>query len=165
MDEKKIIWINSHGSFFSLKFDYLLPTTTFFEFEDVFCNFEQKPQTSLKVIKPFKDVYDLSNVLNSLVESMAQFKLENTISKKKDEINISNYFKNIESIMYFDKKDNFLFLNKNIKKTFDSYNTSINYYPIKSNFKDFYRSNKFTKNSVIMSNCSKNKMCNYTNFK
>jgi hypothetical protein len=67
--------------------------------------------------------------------------------------------------VYFDKKDNFLFLNKNIKKTFDSYITSINYYPIKSNFKDFYRSNKFTKNSVIMSNCSKNKMSNYTNFK
>jgi NADH-quinone oxidoreductase subunit G len=164
MDEKKIIWINSHGSFFSLKFDYLLPTTTFFEFEDVFCNFEQKPQTALKVIKSFKDVYDLSNVLTSLVDSMTQFKLVNSISKKKDEIN-SNYFKNIEAIVYFDKKDNFLFLNKNIKKTFDSYITSINYYPIKSNFKDFYRSNKFTKNSVIMSNCSKNKMSNYTNFK
>lgn len=164
VNKKKIVWINSHGSFFSLKFDYILPTTTFFEFEDIVCNFEQKPQTVLKVINSFKDVFDISNILIALFDKILQFKLKINALIRKDEINMS-FLKNIESLVCFDKKDRILFLNNYIKKQFVSYKTNINYYPIKSNLKDFYRSNKFTKNSIIMSNCSKNKTLNYTNFK
>ncbi len=164
IDKKKIIWINSHGSFLSLNFDYIVPNSTFFEFEDVFFNFEHKPQKSLKIHNPFKDVFDTYTILTSCFENIRQFNL-----KKNDEVNI-NFSKNVESVLVFNKKNKLniktnLFLNNYIKQTFTSAKTSINYYPIKSNLKDFYRSNKFTKNSIIMSNCSKDKILNYTNFK
>jgi hypothetical protein len=89
--------------------------------------------------------------------------------KKNADVNI-DFSKNIEVALVFDKKNISifkpnLFLNNYIKQTFTAVKTSINYYPIKSNLKDFYRSNKFTKNSIIMSNCSKDKILNYTNFK
>ena len=164
IDEKKIIWINSHGSFLSLKFDYLLPNSTFFEFEDFFFNFEHKPQKAFKINNPFKDVFDIPTILTSCFENIRQFNL-----KKNADVNI-DFSKNIEVALVFDKKNISifkpnLFLNNYIKQTFTAVKTSINYYPIKSNLKDFYRSNKFTKNSIIMSNCSKDKILNYTNFK
>jgi NADH-quinone oxidoreductase subunit G len=164
----KIIWINSNGSFFALNFDYILPTATFFEFEDFFLNFEQKTQKALKINNYFKDVFDLPNVLIACFDSILKFRLKTNILNNNNLDN--NYSNNIRFILNANKKEkilskNNLHLNSYIKQAFVSTKTAINYYPVKSNLKDFYRSNKFTKNSIIMSDCSKDKMSNFTNFK
>ena len=42
---------------------------------------------------------------------------------------------------------------------------SIEFYPLKSSLEDFYRSNKFTKNSLTMAQCSQENRKESNNFK
>ncbi len=89
------------------------------------------------------------------------------ITNKKfvDEIIKSKFNYIFEMILNFDK---FNEKTKNYKtkylQTVEKSKFSIQYFPIKSNLEDFYQTNKFTKNSLIMQKCSYEYRKTKTNF-
>ena len=153
----KLFWFNTHGSKIATKADLIIPTTTGFEEEGTYLNLEQRPQKTLRVfditdkgysiIKAFtgaENVY--STILNKLVNSSKFISFMNEI------VLYPKHFEKVE------KK--FISL-----KIFDSeIKTFFSLYPLKSSIEDFYRSNIFTKNSAIMSQCSQELRKNFKNF-
>jgi NADH dehydrogenase/NADH:ubiquinone oxidoreductase subunit G len=46
VNSKNIIWFNTHGSQIAKKSNILVPVLTSFEAENIYLNFEQRPQKS-----------------------------------------------------------------------------------------------------------------------
>jgi NADH-quinone oxidoreductase subunit G len=143
---KTLIFINSHGSNLTNKANIAIPCLTAFEEEGVYINLENRAQKALKVFSKVNDARSLKSIFLTL----------NKIFKS--EINESKTLKHINEMI----ENSFLF-NSNKKKFSTKYicNTYVkssifefSLYPIKSSIEDFYRSNNFTKNSIIMNKCS-----------
>lgn len=145
--KNKIVWVNSHGSFFALKSKMVIPTLTEFEDESILLNLEGRPQKTVKTVDPLFGVKSLKNILHSLFPGVSlnifahsaylNFLFE--IINNPDNFN-SYGFKFCSSIGL--KFSNF----SSIKK--------LQKYPLKGNLEDFYCSSKSTKNSLVMQQCS-----------
>lgn len=133
-------WLNTHGSSIALKFQYILPTLTFFETEKYYLNNDQKLQKT-------NIIFNLKNKHN-IIEILIQ-KFKEAFNQ-----NIKYSFWNYKTENILDKnslKFNLIF--KNYKK--NNYKTIINNYPIKSVVEDFFLTNILTKNSEFLVKRSK----------
>jgi NADH-quinone oxidoreductase subunit G len=149
-------WLNTYASKQGSRSDYVVPILNDFESEDVFLNFEQKPQKSQKIFSNFFE----SKSLNKFF--FAFFNL------KKDNLKVNAYDEYFQEIINNPKKfsnynENFflayVYKNFSIKE-----NSFVSRYFIKASLEDFYCSNKFTKNSLVMQECSQKKRYSYKNF-
>jgi len=152
---KKIVWFNSHGSEVAIKANILIPTITSFESENVYVNFEQRPQKTLKTFNSVGESRELKKIIKALYSEKISFKTQKSINFLDEIVNNPEKFKNIKNI----------FLKHNIiqSKYLKTRNIMSNY-PIQGSFEDFYRSNKFTKNSKVMYQCSKEVRTTFKNF-
>ena len=142
-------WINTHGSKIASKNQYILPSTTSFEQENIYLNLEQRAQKTQKTLTSFFESRSVKNILSS------SYNLE---------LDRNSYcFEYIFEIIKSTNKFNSL---KNIisKTLINDGFITISSYPLKSNLEDFYCSNLFTKNSTIMQKCSQRVRKDFTNF-
>ena len=88
---------------------------------------------------------------------------QSTISKN---YNCYNFFKEIsnEPKIFQTLKNKYSDENL-LESNFISKKSIISNYPLKSSLEDFYRSNSFTKNSMVMAQCSQEKRRDANNFK
>jgi len=150
----KKFWFNSHGSLLASKSDCIIPVSSFLEEEKILLNLEQRPQKSLKILSSLGDSRSLSQLFSVFLEFR---------TKKQGNFMANNFiYEMTETLSLFN------FLNNSLTSAFlksNSYsNVSISNYPFKSSLEDFYRSNKITKNSIIMSKCSQEFRKLSTNF-
>jgi hypothetical protein len=150
----KKFWFNSHGSLLASKSDCIIPVSSFLEEEKILLNLEQRPQKSLKILSSLGDSRSLSQLFSVFLEFR---------TKKQGNFMANNFIYEMTEILSL-----FNFLNNSLTSAFlksNSYsNVSISNYPFKSSLEDFYRSNKITKNSIIMSKCSQEFRKLSTNF-
>ena len=142
-------WVNTHGSKVASKNQYILPSITNFEQENIYLNLEQRAQKTQKTLSSFFESRSVKSILSS------SYNLE---------LNKNSYcFDYIYEILKSTDKFNSL---KNIlsKTIADKSLITISSYPLKSNLEDFYCSNLFTKNSIIMQKCSQRVRKDSTNF-
>jgi len=136
-----IFWLNTHGSMLANKSNYIIPLASFLEEEKIIINLEQRPQKILKILSPLGDARPLSKFISVILNSSFTNKTtssHNFITEMSEKLNLFNSY-------------NIVFSNSFL----EIYSKSIvSLYPIKSCIEDFYRSNKITKNSIVMSKCS-----------
>nr|NP_038170.1 NADH dehydrogenase subunit 11 [Synura synuroidea]AAF36936.1 NADH dehydrogenase subunit 11 [Synura synuroidea] len=129
----KNFWFNTHGSSLALKANFIIPTQTFFELENLYLNNDRILQKT-KIILNFKDNFNyLDNILIILKDIMKQKNNYNFYSFKKE---IVKYTPNI-------------FFYSNINKNY-IFKSIISDYPFKSFFEDFFLTNNITKNSQFL---------------
>jgi len=150
-----LIWLNTHGSKIATKADVLIPTLTPFEEENTYLNFEQRAQKTLKTLPGVGESRETKKIIKALYSEKVGFKGDASFNIFKELTENPEKFKTLKNI--FSKLD---LLNSNFLK---HKNTFVNY-PLKSSLEDFHRSNKFTKNSKVMSQCSQESRKNYRNF-
>ncbi len=155
----KKIWINTHGSSLATKFNMIVPCLTSYETEQVYINTENRPQKTQKSFLSFFNVKSLKDIITAIYNT----NLNSNNSKE-------NYFSHIKEMLEDGEKYSSL---KNhtspfafIKQSFNKYSNSvqISKYPIKQKIKDFYCTDTFTRNSVIMQECSSEVIKNSINF-
>lgn len=140
--KKTLIWLNSHGSAMALEADLILPTLTNFENEEIFLNLEERPQKTNRTFSTFFNAQSVTNIFRAI------FNL-----KEKQLSNHTQSFNYLLEIINSESKFNGL--NKILTPSLEGDRViHINNYPIKSNIEDFHLSNNFTKNSLIMNQCS-----------
>jgi NADH-quinone oxidoreductase chain G len=150
----KKFWFNSHGSLLASKSDCIIPVSSFLEEEKILLNLEQRPQKSLKILSSLGDSRSLSQLFSVFLEFR---------TKKQGNFIANNFiYEMTEALSLFNSLNNSLtsaFLKSNSYSNF-----SVSNYPFKSSLEDFYRSNKITKNSIVMSKCSQEFRKLSTNF-
>jgi NADH-quinone oxidoreductase chain G len=151
LTNKNFIWINSHGSKLALKSSSIIPILSEFEEEKIFINLEQRPQKTIKSLSGIADARSFKLLIKSLISQKNSLvsKFNNELLKSPDKFNKMSTKLTNNSLLYH----KYLF----------QYNT-LQLYPLKSNLEDFYSSNKATKNSAIMSQCSQEMRKISTNF-
>lgn len=156
---KKRLWINTHGSYLATKFDVIVPSLTSFETEQAYINVENRPQKTQKSFASFFNVKSVKDIIMSIFN----------VDLNKDLSN-ENYFSHINEMIADGEKYNSL---KNsispfnsIKHSLNSYTNGvlISKYPLKQKIKDFYCTDTFTRNSIIMQECSSEVSKNSINF-
>jgi len=155
----KLIWLNSFGSKIATKADLLIPTLSSFESENLYVNLEQRSQKTLKTLPGIGDSRDVKKILLSLYPEI-----------EKDSLN-----KNLKFLNFFEElslnPNKFQSLNNKYSNNdifnckYSKVKSLIGSYPLKSSLEDFYRSNKFTKNSLTMAQCSQENRKEFNNFK
>jgi NADH-quinone oxidoreductase subunit G len=149
-------WLNTHVSKKALNSDYIIPLLSDFESENIFLNFEQKPQKSQKVFSKFFEAKSLSHFF------LAFFNI------KMNNLKTNNYDSYFQEII--NNPNKFLYSNERLLMPYihniccGLKSSSISRYFIKSSTVDFYCSNKFTKNSPAMQECSQKKRIFHKNF-
>ena len=150
--DKTLIWLNSHGSNMALEADVIIPTLTSFENEEIFLNLEERPQKTNRTFSSFFNAQSTKNIFRSIFDLN-----EKQLSNK---VNSFNYLLEIiNSGTKFNVLNNILSLNIGVNDVI-----RISNHPIKSSIEDFYLSNKFTKNSLVMNQCSQLARKSSTNF-
>jgi NADH-quinone oxidoreductase chain G len=145
---------STHGSKFVQKAKVILPVTTFFESSYSFINTEGREQKTNKILPgSFSDLLSLT----SLTKSLLTF-----VNLNKFEENAKNNF--LELKMTYFNPNKFVFNKFKYLNLFQANSDLITFYPLKSNLEDFYLSNKLTRASVIMGQCSQTYRINTTNF-
>ncbi len=153
------IWINTHGSNLATKFDTIVPCLTPFETEQVYISVENRPQKTQKSFVSFFNVKSLKDIV------MAIYNMNSSSNADKE-----SYFSHLKEMLENGDKYNSLKNNVSpfeyIKQSFIRYNNpvQISKYPVKQNIKDFYCTDTFTRNSVIMQECSSEVIKNSVNF-
>jgi len=154
----KLFWFNTHGSKIATKSDLILPTTTGFEEEGTYFNLEQRPQKTLRVFDTTDKGYSIIKAFTGAAGTFSNI----TTTKIK---NSSKFLEFMNEIVlhpkYFEKIEKKLI---SPKIFFSEIKTYFSSYPLKSSIEDFYRSNNFSKNSGIMSQCSQELRKNFNNF-
>jgi len=150
--DKLLIWLNSHGSNMALEADVIIPTLTSFENEEIFFNLEERPQKTNRTFSSFFNAQSTKNIFRSIFDLN-----EKQLSNK---VNSFNYLLEIINAgSKFNVLNNVLSLNLGVNNV-----VRISNHPIKSSIEDFYLSNKFTKNSLVMNQCSQLARKSSTNF-
>jgi len=142
-------WVNTHGSKLASCSQYIIPTVTNFEQESIYLNLEQRPQKTYKTLSSFFEARTVKNIISSTYN----------IEVKTKTSFVDYIYEMIKFPNIFNTKENLLstnFLDKGFVK--------IGLYPLKSNLEDFYCSNVFTKNSIVMQKCSQKVRKNSSNF-
>lgn len=138
-------WLNTHGSKVALKYENILPTLTGFEHEEIHMNLEKRIQKTASVIKNSTDAR------NCQITTKALFDYDD--SKTQNASSFDYISEMLKKQNLFDKSQNVFATSKLSLK--DCYKMrKMYFYPIKSKKEDFYCSNRLSKNSLIMSNCS-----------
>ena len=155
----KRIWINTHGSHLATKFDTIVPSLTSFETEQVYINVENRPQ---KTQKSFVSFFNVKSVKETIVSMFNADSIKDASTE--------NYFSHINEMIADGEKYNSL---KSINSPFNSIKHLLNgysngvlisKYPLKQKIKDFYCTDTFTKNSIIMQECASEVSKNSINF-
>ena len=153
------IWYNTHGSELSKKSQFVLPSKSHFEKEQIYINLENRPQKTLKALEISKGCKDLTSIL--LSSSFFSSSINPKISP--------NCFQHVYELA----KDSYKFDNlKNTKKEFTNHLTQmtsfrkikISKYPLNQKIKNFYLTDTFSQNSKIMQACSNELISNFSNF-
>jgi len=154
-----LIWLNTHGSKIATKADLLIPTLTSFESEGVYINLEQRAQKTLKTLPGINDSREIKRILTALYPEIDS-------ERTKKSLTFLNFFNEIiaQPNKFQMLKNKFLSVNLLEDKYLNTKNYC-NKYPLKPVMVDFYRTNKFTKNSLIMAKCSQEMRKNSNNFK
>jgi len=154
-----LIWLNTHGSKIATKADLLIPTLTSFESEGVYINLEQRAQKTLKTLPGINDSREIKRILTALYPEIDS-------ERTKKSLTFLNFFNEIiaQPNKFQMLKNKFLSVNLLEDKYLNTKNY-YNKYPLKPVVTDFYRNNKFTKNSLIMAKCSQEMRKNSNNFK
>jgi NADH-quinone oxidoreductase chain G len=155
----KLIWLNPFGSKIATKADMLIPTLSSFESENLYVNLEQRSQKTLKTLPGIGDSRDVKKILTAIYPEIKREKIDKNSKFLNffEELALNpNKFQSLHN-KYSDKD---LFTsNYSIEKNL------VESYPLKSSLEDFYRSNKFTKNSLTMAQCSQENRKEFDNFK
>ena len=147
--KNKIFWFNTHGSSLALKSNVILPILSDFEEENIFVNFEQRPQKTGKVFCGNHDTKSLKSLVKYLLNYANKMIIPLFIIEILNKPNVFNKLDIIFSLELL-KENQVLAL--------------VNFYPVKSYFNDFYLSNKNTKNSLVMLETSREMRNKITNF-
>jgi len=156
---KKRMWINTHGSTLATKFDMIVPSLTSFETEQVYINTENRPQKTQKSFVSFFNVKSIKEIIMSIFN----------VDLHKNSSN-ENYFSHINEMIADGEKYNSLKNNispfNSIKHSLNNYASGvlISKYPLKQKVKDFYCTDTFTRNSIIMQECASEVSKNSINF-
>ena len=155
----KLIWLNSFGSKIATKADLLIPTLSSFESENLYVNLEQRAQKTLKTLPGIGDSRDVKKILLSLYPEIEKDSL--TKNSK-----FLNFFEELSlNPNKFQSLNNKYSNNDIFNCKYSKVKSLIGSYPLKSSLEDFYRSNKFTKNSLTMAQCSQENRKDFNNFK
>lgn len=153
------IWYNTHGSELSKKSQFVLPSKSHFEKEQIYINLENRPQKTLKALEISKGCKDLTSIL--LSSSFFSSSINPKFSP--------NCFQHVYELA----RDSYKFEDlKNTKKEFTNHLTQmtsfrkikISKYPLNQKIKNFYLTDTFSQNSKIMQACSNELISNFSNF-
>lgn len=161
---KSIFWLNSFitENNSSKNFSFLVPVPSVFENEGVFLNLEQRPQKTNRTFEPQGSSRFIGDIFDAVFEVKNSI-FNRTAPKSYDFIsNIVSFpdvFETLKKDLFFKPHTFYKYYLNYENKT-----TRIKNIPFKSSIEDFYLSNKFTKNSTTMLNCSKYKRQSLSNF-
>lgn len=152
--QNKVLWQNTHYSSISKFVNYIIPTSSSFEYEGTYINLEHRPQKTSKVVEisgacksffsTLKCFFDLDDIF--LTKAYTYIKEQTTIKSKYDLLT------NIKENLLISLK---LFMFEVSQKF------KISKYPINQILKNFYAADVFSKNSLIMLKCiAEKKTCN-----
>jgi NADH-quinone oxidoreductase subunit G len=147
------IWFNTHKSQLALKSKLIIPLISEFEEEKIFINLEEKFQSTNKIIQNTNYARSFIAFINLLLLSKNTFTYTFKYSRNIIENNV--LFKNFKPIYSNSQL---------LQNPFILSSLLFSNYPIKSTLVDFYCSNKMTKNSLTMINCSIEFRNLYNNF-
>jgi NADH-quinone oxidoreductase chain G len=140
-----LFWFNTHRSVLAKQATYVIPVSSPFEEEGIFINLENRPQQSLKTFSGINDTRSIKSVIKA-------FSIDGNLESKK----FSNFIQELVDTSKTFSRLKCCLLNLKSIKALCSINPSlVSNYPIKATFEDFYLTNKFTKNSQTMLECSK----------
>lgn len=155
-NRNELYWFNSFSSKFERQTKMVVPILSEFEDERVLLNLEQRPQKTNRTFSSYFDARSLNNILISTFEN---FKIQNKINSHWNFLN-----EIVENYWLFDEI-NKIYGTLNYKTlNFVKHIEQLSKYPTKSNLEDFYCSNKATKNSINMLQCSQQIRTIRTNF-
>lgn len=149
----KIIWANTHGSSLALKSTMIIPLLSELEEEKIFLNLEERPQKTLKIFSGINNARSLESLLKLLISNKKAVQSSNFLNFIQEMISTPNLFnkaKNTYSNILRSK-------NYNVKNL-------VSIELLKPSYFDFYRTNKASKISLIMSKCSQEMRKSSTNF-
>jgi len=138
-------WMNSHGSKYASKFQFILPSTTHFENDEIHINLEQKPQRSNSIFTAF-----FPSIMPKRVIEATFMHKEKTKGKKAD-----TYLKEVSFMERLFKYLSNILANEIFYDYYKGEYTFTSIYPFKVGLDNFYMSNKDLKNSKTMRNSSK----------
>lgn len=145
-NKNELYWFNSYSSKFERQTKIVVPILSEFEDERIYLNLEQRPQKTNKTFSSYFDARNLNNILISMFEN---FKIKTQINNHWNFLN-----EIVENYWLFDEI-NKIYSSLNYKTiNFVKHIEQLSKYPTKSNLEDFYCSNKTTKNSINMLQCS-----------
>ncbi len=155
-----IVWFNSHGSKIAGEAQIVIPIASCFESEGTYINLEGRPQKTLKTFNKELSHISILNFFKRIDNNILgkNFKKDSLFQKSKK-------FDFFNEMTQSPIKFNILKGNFNLKGNFfTKLPDLLTYYPLKSSLEDSYISNKFTKNSSIMAECSQAFRKSYNNF-
>lgn len=157
VNSKTIIWFNTHGSQIAKKSNILVPVLTSFEAENIYLNFEQRPQKSLQTLNGIGDARDIKKILQAIYfEKLPAQPSVGAFSFLTELVNHSDKFKELSN--KFSKTNS-------LQSKYINSLTLFSLYPLKAVYENFYQTNNFTKNSKVMSECAQNIQKTNFNFK
>lgn len=140
INNKKIIWANTHGSKLAEKAILIIPTLTFLETKFSFFNGSGMFQKTQKIITAVNSKLSLISLYTHLFFSV----------KKK----FYTFFVNKKILKQFEMYKYLTYINKHTLSSFNINKLVLSDYPLKSNLEDYYLSHTFLKASEIMGKCS-----------
>ncbi|HND46337.1 MAG TPA: NADH-quinone oxidoreductase subunit NuoG [Chitinophagales bacterium] len=153
------IWYNTHGSNLAEISNYVLPASSHFEKEQIYINLEHRAQKTLKALEISKGCKDLTSILISSYNLSTEFKNTNfkgSFEYLKEIVDDKNQFDQLKDIRFgFKMRLNTLTNTKAFK---------ISKYPLTQKLKNFYLTDTFSRNSIIMKNCSNELKATFSNF-
>ena len=154
LENKYLVWLNTHGSKLATKCDLILPLSSYFERESTHLNLEFRPQTAYKVFEKLNNAFNFNDFLDVLIFENKSFIISSFKSNTYiDELLKSTHLFNALSIVF-----------SGLYSTHQNKVKLLSTYPIKAALEDFYSDTKETKNSLIMNSCSLNIRNNSLNF-
>lgn len=152
----KSIWLNTHGSKVATKSNFILPTLTVFEEEQILLNLEGRPQKTQKTFESFFNARSVKSILVSICN------MESYSACSRPYLDfLYEVLDNPEKFESLNSK--LLIKGQSMKASFSNLNIISNY-PMKSSIEDFYCSNVLTRNSLTMLKCSQLRRNTSTNF-
>ena len=134
---RRFFWFNTHGSGLAAKADYIVPTLTFLEDENIYLNIDGIIRKSQKVLPSLKESQSVCNILKIIQVFIQKYSMNSPTIHNVDftqKINNKTEIKFKQSLSFKENKFDYVFIcpNKNI-------------------IENFYSDSVITKNSVILS--------------
>jgi NADH dehydrogenase/NADH:ubiquinone oxidoreductase subunit G len=140
---KNLFLLSSHGSTLASKFDVIIPAASHFEKDSIFLNLEKRPQKTRQLFSSRFDLKETKKLLTYIFDK--DFLLTRQIQNSFDFL-----FEIIENKNLFDALTTLFSTSFYIL----SIKNKISLHPIKASYEDHYSFGSYTKNSLLMLNCS-----------